>query len=154
MNHSIKVGFSFGLTSAIITTLGVLVGLSASTQSKVVVLGGIFTIAIADAFSDALGIHISEESEGRHSDWEIWQSTISTFFFKFIFAMTFIIPVLLLDLQKAVMASIIWGALLLFILSWKLSDKKRWKIIFEHFFIAAVVIFLTYYAGNLIAVKF
>jgi len=32
----------------------------------------VLTIAIADAFSDALGIHVSEESENRHTHREIW----------------------------------------------------------------------------------
>jgi hypothetical protein len=63
MKHSWKVGLSFGLTSGIITTLGLMVGLNSSTNSKLVVIGGIMTIAIADSPSDALGIHVSEESE-------------------------------------------------------------------------------------------
>jgi len=107
MKHSLKVGFSFGLTSGIITTLGLMVGLHAGTHSKLVVIGGILTIAIADAFSDALGIHISEESEIKHSPKEIWESTLATFLFKFIFASTFIVPVLLLKLLTAIFVSII-----------------------------------------------
>jgi len=59
IKHSLKTGFSFGLTSGIITTLGLIVGLNSSTRSKLVVLGGILIIAIADAFSDAFGIHVS-----------------------------------------------------------------------------------------------
>ncbi len=39
-----------------------IVGLNSGTNSKNIVLGGIITIAIADALSDALGIHISEEN--------------------------------------------------------------------------------------------
>ena len=54
MKHSLKVGFSFGLTSGIITTLGLMVGLHSGTNSKIAVIGGVLTIAIADAFSDAL----------------------------------------------------------------------------------------------------
>ena len=80
MKHSLKVGFSFGLTSGIITTLGLLTGLNSSTNSKLVVIGGILTIAIADAFSDALGIHVSEESENKHTSREIWESTFFYFF--------------------------------------------------------------------------
>ncbi|MBW2265656.1 MAG: hypothetical protein JRF28_05735, partial [Deltaproteobacteria bacterium] len=56
MKHALKTGLSFGLTSGTITTLGLMVGLHSGTHSKLVVLGGILTIAIADAFSDALGI--------------------------------------------------------------------------------------------------
>ena len=66
MKHSIKVGFSFGLTSGIITTLGLMIGLNSSTNSSIVVIGGILTIAIADSLSDAIGIHIAEESENIH----------------------------------------------------------------------------------------
>jgi len=60
MKRQLEVGLSFGLTSAIITTLSLIVGLIPGTESKIVVIGGILTIVIADAFSDALGINLSE----------------------------------------------------------------------------------------------
>ena len=108
LNHSLKIGFSFGLTSGIITTLGLMVGLHSGTHSKLAVIGGVLTIAIADSFSDAMGIHISEESENKHTTREIWESTIATFASKFVFALSFIIPVLLLkELSTAVIVSVI-----------------------------------------------
>jgi vacuolar iron transporter family protein len=61
MKDSLRTGISFGVISGVITTLGLMVGLHSGTGSKLVVLGGIFTIAIADAFSDALGIHVSSD---------------------------------------------------------------------------------------------
>ena len=152
--HSFEVGFSFGITSGIITTLGLIVGLSSGTQSKATVIGGILTIAIADSFSDALGIHISEESEGKHTDREIWQSTIFTFLAKFIFASLFILPVLYFDLPTAVIVSVIIGLSLLSILSYLLSRKqnsKAWNVVLEHLAVAIVVILLTHYAGIWIA---
>lgn len=155
--HSLEVGFSFGITSGIITTLGLIVGLSSGTQSKVTVIGGILTIAIADSFSDALGIHISEESEGKHSDEEIWQSTIFTFLAKFLFASLFILPILYFDLSTAVIVSVILGLSLLSILSFLLSqkqDSKAWNVVLEHLLVAIVVIFLTHYAGIWIASVF
>jgi len=75
LKRSIKKGLSFGLTSGVITTLGMMVGLNASTGSRIAIIGGIMAIAVADAFSDAVGIHIAEESENRHSEREIWEST-------------------------------------------------------------------------------
>ena len=50
MKRSIRKGLGFGLNSGVITTLGMMVGLSASTQSRIAVIGGIIAIAIADAF--------------------------------------------------------------------------------------------------------
>jgi len=151
MNHSIKTGLSFGLTSGVITTLGLIVGLYSGTHSKLIVIGGILTIAIADAFSDALGIHVSEESENKHSDKEIWQSTISTLLSKFFFALTFIIPIVLFQLQLAIIISIIWGLSLLGIFSfWITEDQtlRRWKAVGEHLIIALIVIIITYFVGN------
>jgi len=157
MKHSLKVGFSFGLTSGIITTLGLMIGLYSGTHSKLAVLGGILTIAIADAISDALGIHISEESENKHTAKEIWESTISTFFSKFIFASTFIIPVLLFELSTAIVVSVIWGLSLLGILSFSIAKKQKgnpWKAVAEHLIIAVVVIVATYYVGDWIGATF
>jgi vacuolar iron transporter family protein len=157
LKHSLKVGFSFGLTSGIITTLGLMVGLNSSTHSKLVVIGGILTIAIADAFSDALGIHVSEESENKHTTREIWESTIATLLSKFIFAITFIIPVLLFNLTTAIYISIIWGLSVLSLLSYKMAcgeGEKAWKVVLEHLVIALMVIGLTHFVGQWISITF
>lgn len=153
-NQSIKKGFSFGLTSGIITTLGLMVGLHSGTHSELVIIGGILTIAVADAFSDALGIHISEESETEHTQKDIWASTISTFLAKLIFALTFIIPILLFQLTTAIWVSIIWGLLLLAIFSYNLAKIQKispWRVIFEHLTIALAVIIITHYLGDWIS---
>ena len=151
MRISLRKGFYFGLTSGIITTLGLIVGLHSGTHSRLVVLGGILTIAIADAFSDALGIHVSEESENKHTEKEIWESTFSTFFSKFVFALTFIIPVLLFELFTAIIISVIWGLSLLGIISYKLAKEqkaKSWKVVTEHLVIGLIVIVITHYVGD------
>lgn len=157
MKHSLKLGFSFGATSGIITTLGLMVGLHSGTQSSLVVIGGILTIAVADAFSDALGIHVSEESENRHTTKQIWVATISTFFSKFIFALTFIIPVLLFELSAAIMISVIWGLSILTLLSFRMAKEQKanpWKVVAEHLVIASIVIFITHHLGHWISSRF
>ena len=151
MKLSIRKGFSFGLTSGIITTLGVIVGLHSSTHSTLVVIGGIVVIAIADSLSDALGIHISEESEIKHPAKDIWESTISTFLSKFVFALTFIIPFLFLPLSSAIIASVIWGFSLITMFSLYLAKQqnlKPYKVILEHMIIAIVVVVITHYIGE------
>ena len=52
MKRSLKSGFGFGITSGIVTTLGLIVGLSSGTHSELAVIGGILSIAIADGLSD------------------------------------------------------------------------------------------------------
>ncbi len=149
MKKSIKKGFGFGITSGIITTLGLIVGLYSGTHSKFIVLGGIVMIAIADAMSDALGIHLSEEFNHSKTR-EIWESTISTFVFKFIFASIFIIPFLFLELQTAIVFCVVMGLLILSIFSFYIARKQKVNslyVIFEHLIIAIVVIVITYFVG-------
>jgi len=151
MKISIKKGFSFGLTSGIITTLGLIIGLNSSTHSKIVVIGGIIVIAISDALSDALGIHISEESENNHTSIEIWESTFSTFLSKFIFALLFVIPILLFSLSTAIIISVIWGLSLIAIFSYSISKQQKikpYKIILEHLTITIIVIIITNFVGK------
>ncbi len=153
MKHSVKTGISFGLTSGIITTLGLIIGLHSGTHSKVIIIGGIFTIAIADAFSDALGIHIAEESENTHTAIEIWESTLATFAAKFCFAMTFVIPIALFELSAGIWISIVWGLLVLCAFSYYIGRGQTintWLVVAEHLIIAVVVIFLTNYIGRTI----
>jgi VIT1/CCC1 family predicted Fe2+/Mn2+ transporter len=154
MKDSLRIGISFGLTSAVITTLGLMVGLHSGTGSKLVVLGGIITIAIADAFSDALGIHISEESKNVHTTWQIWGATVATFMAKFIIALTFVVPVLLLPLFTAIVVSLAWGLSLITFLSYSMAKSqgaRPWKIIGEHVLIAIVVISITHWIGDWVA---
>ena len=153
MNNSLKTGLTFGLTSAVITTMGLMVGLNSGTRSKMVVLGGILTIAIADAFSDALGIHVSEESENVHTTGEIWGATAVTFLTKCIFALTFTIPVLLFSLPTAVIINIFWGLTIITVMSYLIArsqNQPAWKIIGEHLFISILVIGITHYIGELV----
>lgn len=151
MKHQIKTGVSFGLTSGIITTLGLMVGLHSGTNSRLAVIGGIIIIAIADAFSDALGIHVSEEAENKHSHKEIWETTIYTFLSKFIVSLSFIAPLLLLKLKTAITLSVFWGILLLVAFNFYIArgqEKRPWKVVAEHLLIALVVIILAHHIGD------
>jgi len=150
-------GISFGLTSGIITTLGLIVGLNEFTGSKLIIVGGILTIAIADAFSDALGIHISEESEKGKSDKDVWTSTITTFLSKIIFASTFIVPILLFEKNISIWISILWGFLGLIILNYfiaKEKGKNPLQVIGEHLLIAIIVLIIVHFIGKWIAIIF
>ncbi len=154
MKDWLRTGISFGLTSAVISTLGLMVGLHSGTGSKTVVLAGVLTIAIADAFADALGIHISEESENVHTTRQIWNTTIATFMTKFFFTLTFIVPVFFLPLFTAIIVSLVWGFSILTVLSYliaKAQGKRPWKIIVEHVLIAIVVIAITHLVGDWVA---
>jgi VIT1/CCC1 family predicted Fe2+/Mn2+ transporter len=154
MKNSYKTGLGFGLTSGVITVLGIIVGLNSGTHSISVVIGGIITVAIADAFSDALGIHVSQEADIGKESREVWESTIITFFTKFIISLSFIVPILLFSLSTAVLVAIVWGLLVLTIFSYYLARQGRanpFKVIFEHVGIGILVIIITHLLGQRIS---
>ena len=151
MKASWKTGLSFGLTSGVITTLGLMVGLHSGTHSRAIVIGGILTIAIADSLSDAVGIHVSEESTNSGPTIQVWEATLATFIAKFLIAVTFVIPVVMRPLDQAIVISLIWGLLLLAILSFFVARAKAippWKVIGEHLIIALCVVAMTHAVGD------
>ena len=157
MKLSYAKGLSFGIASGIVTTLGLMVGLYSGTHSKLAVLGGIVTIAIADAMSDAFGIHLSEESEKRNNNIVVRETMLATFLTKFIFALTFAVPVLFFDLKTAVFIGILWGLLLITAISVMIARLRKESSLMqigEHVGIALAVIIITYYLGIFVSRTF
>lgn len=145
-----RTGLVFGATSGVITTTGLLTGLYSGTGSVTAVLGGILVIAVADAMSDALGIHLAEEADPATTTSHVWAATIATFFAKFVFASSFAIPLLLLPLRTAVIVSIAWGMSVITVLSYYLARSQKERplpIIAEHLGIAILVVLLSHLIG-------
>ena len=157
MKPSHKTGIAFGLTSGVITTLGVIIGLNAATSLKLAVIAGILTIAISDAFSDALGIHISQEASQKNHHKEVWEVTTATFLTKLLVALTFLIPILAFPLQTAILIDLTWGLLLITVFNYyraKSRNESPTKVIAEHLAIAITVIIITQYVGKFISMYF
>lgn len=149
MKTSVKKGVGFGITSGVITTVGMVVALYFLSGDKVVITGAILSIAIADSVSDALGIHISEESDKTKDKKHIWGATLWTFFSKFLITISFLFPIFLFQLEVAIYASLLWGYFLLTTISIKIARDRGENIfntVTEHVLamsVVIVVIFLT-----------
>ncbi|NNF40324.1 MAG: hypothetical protein HKN64_03015 [Woeseiaceae bacterium] len=156
-NDGARTGLFFGATSGVITTIGLIVGLNSGTQSMTAVLGGILVIAVADAMSDALGIHLAEESDPRTSHGQVWSATVMTFITKFVFSISFAVPLLLLPLTSAVPVSVAWGLLVIVLLSYFLARSQGERpvpVIAEHLGIAILVVVLSHFIGVWVAHRF
>lgn len=143
VNSALRSGFSFGLTSGIITALGVLVGIGAGTDSKMVVVGALLTIALADSFSDALAVFTLEESEHTRLARRLAYTALTAFIAKLLFSASFILPVLILPLASAIVISVIWGVICLSVLSFytaRLRKEAVVKSVLLHVGIAVAVI--------------
>jgi VIT1/CCC1 family predicted Fe2+/Mn2+ transporter len=148
--------FIFGSTAAIITNISLIVGLGSARASKGPIIGGLLTIALADNISDSLGIHLYKETEGLNQRLSLL-STVLNFLSRLVVSLSFIGIVLLFTTSQSIVAAIIWGLLLLILLSYliSLSNKENsLKEIFKHILVAIVVIVLSRWAGGLIAKHF
>jgi len=161
-SHQLITGISFGLTTAVITSLGMIVGMHSATSSKLAVVAGIVVMAIADGLSDAVSLHTAEEAEvdegrGRHTPKEIWLTTLFAFLSVSGFTLTFAIPILLFPLETAIFLDTAWGMLLLILLNFyiaKIRKENPIKLISEHVLLAIFVIIVSHLVGNLIAMEF
>lgn len=156
-NKGARTGFFFGATSGVITTIGLIAGLYSGTESVVAVLGGIFVVAVADAMSDALGIHLAQEADPDSTDHHVWAATISTFVTKLLVALTFAIPLLLMPLDVAVMVSVGWGLIVITLLSLYLARAQRvpvLPVVTEHVVIAIIVVIVSHLIGIWVGATF
>lgn len=160
-SHQLVMGITFGLTTSVITSLGMIAGLYSATASKLAVVSGIAVMAIADGLSDAISLHTVEEAElddqgrPRHTHLEVWLTTVFTFMAVAVFSLSFIVPIMLLPLQKAIYAAVAWGVFLLATLNVYVARARKenpLKPIVEHIFLAAFVIVVSHFVGKLVAV--
>ncbi|MCX5706727.1 MAG: hypothetical protein NTW13_03580 [Candidatus Omnitrophica bacterium] len=148
--------FSFGATAAIITNLGLIVGLRTDVHAKISIIGGMLIIALADNISDSVGIHIYQESECIETR-EIWISTISNFITRLLVSLIFILLVIFLPIKIAVISSVVWGLFLLGAMSYKIAKDKGvnpYTALFEHVGIALLVIIASNFIGKLLIARF
>jgi VIT1/CCC1 family predicted Fe2+/Mn2+ transporter len=137
--------FSFGATSAIITCLAFIIGLSKSGNPKLSIIGSLLVIAIADNISDTLGIHIYQESDLKKSD-VVRRNTFYNFLTRLFVILIFILLVLLLPVEYAIIFSIVWGLSLLTVLSYFIAKEQEinpYNAIFKHISIAVLVIIVS-----------
>lgn len=125
---ALKFGLSYGATSGVITSLGLLVGLCITTNSKGVIFAGLLTIAFADALSDGLGIHISQKSTNQ-SKKEINIETFAAIFTKMILGLSFMVPLIFLPIITTVVIDFVWGLAVIIFLSYKIEKHSKRKTI-------------------------
>lgn len=144
--------YSFGATSAIITSPALIVGLGGTTNPRSSIIAALLVIAVADNISDSLGIHVYRESQFKdHKGNRI--HTLSNFFTRFFITMIFVLLVFFLPMQYAIWSAIIIGMLLLCVLSYFIAlyhnASPLWEII-EHISVAIVVLVASDLLGQVI----
>jgi hypothetical protein len=145
-------GYSFGSTAAIVTSMGVIVGFSASTVARGPIVSSLLIVALADNISDSLSIHLYQESEnlaGRPA----FRATLTNFAARLLVSLTFVGLVVVLPRTLLAGVSLGWGTLLLAGLSYVLAHTRNvsaWREVAKHLLIAAVVVVVSRLSAALI----
>jgi len=87
----------------------------------------------------------------------VWEATLLTFASKFIFASTFLLPVLLLDLSTAIIVSVVWGLLILAAYSFMMAreqERNPLRVMAEHITVALAAVTASHVLGDAISYVF
>ena len=100
---------SFGAVSAIVTSVGLIIGFGAAGISKPTIVAGLLIIGFTDNLTDSLSIHIYQESE-KLEEHSALRSTLGNFVTRLVISLSFVILVLgFSSWNTVVFMSVAWG---------------------------------------------
>ncbi len=144
---------SFGGTAAIVTSMALIAGLEAANAGRPGVVSALLIAAVADNLSDSLSVHMYQESE-RFEQKDAFIGTLTNFGTRFVVCLSFVLIVVGLPSHVAVVCGLIWGTLLLAILTCILARHRRVSAVSEmvkHLSVAGLVITVSRVVGQWIA---
>ncbi len=144
---------SFGSSSAVITSLAIIIGLSGTINPKIGIITSLLIIAIADNVSDSFGIHVHQESESR-APALIRETTLVNFSARFLITMIFVLFVSLLPLTYSIAVSIFFGLSMITALSYFIAKKQKispYKAIIGHLALALFVMTMGLVLRNILS---
>jgi VIT1/CCC1 family predicted Fe2+/Mn2+ transporter len=134
--------FSFGGTSAIVTSMGLIIGLGAARASTATIVSGLLIIGLADNMTDSLSIHMYQEAE-RLEERAAFRATMSNFLTRVLSALSFVGIALLLPHMYSGIVALSWGCLLLAMISYSVARARGaspWRETAKHLGVASLVI--------------
>jgi Flp pilus assembly protein TadB len=143
---------SFGAASAIVTSMGMIIGFAAGGISRPTIVAGLLIVGLADNVTDSLSIHIYQESE-RLEQHAAFRATLGNFATRLVIALSFVALVFSFSGPTMVLACLAWGVLLLAGLTWLVARNRQANVLtelFKHLAVAAAVIAASLAAGAFI----
>lgn len=141
---------SYGGTAAIVTSTALITGLTAADATKTVIVSGLLIAAFADNLTDALSIHIFQESEQLNQK-DAFAGTVTNFLTRLLLCVSFALLVVAFPLEHVAKASIVWGLLLLALLTFMVARERKVKPlpeVLKHTVVAVAVIAVSMAIGH------
>jgi hypothetical protein len=146
--------FSFGATSAVTSSLALMIGLNQLAVSKLGIIGALLVIAFADNIADSLGMHIYAESKSKnHTN----LNTISNYLTRLGITLLLIGFVVALPLPYAIAASIIFGLIVMAALSYLIAKSHGMnpsRVVAEHLIVSVSILMASQLIGSAIRALF
>ncbi len=136
---------SYGGTAAIVTGMGLVVAFGAGAGSKPALVASLLVVAVADNLADSLAIHVYQESEKLETRLA-FRSTVFNYLARLLVAVSFVALALLLPERTLVPVAILWGFLLLSVLTFQVARARGASPLVEvgkHLIVAVAVIALS-----------
>jgi hypothetical protein len=143
---------SFGATSAIVTSIGLIIGFAAAGIAKPTIIAGLLVVGLADNLTDSLSIHIYQEAE-RLEPHAAFRATLGNFAARLLISLSFVLLVLAFSSATILATCLAWGLVLLAGLTWLVARHRGADVLPElckHLGMAALVIAASDAIGTLI----
>jgi VIT1/CCC1 family predicted Fe2+/Mn2+ transporter len=142
--------FSYGGTAAVVTSMALVGGLTAADATKPVIVSALLIAAIADNLTDALSIHIFQESEALDEK-DAFAGTVANFFARLLLCVSFVALVGLFPLALAAKVAIAWGMFVLGTLTYLVARERKARPlpeVLKHLLVAFAVIVVSGAIGH------
>lgn len=149
-----KVGqLAQGVTSGIITTLGLMMGVNSSNPTRRSIMVAILAMAIGNSCSDAYSVYNARQAERGSNRRVAWRFALMTLAGEFVFTLSFVLAVAILPLSTGIIANLAWGTIALALFSAEQAVVGQKNVILSVGFnlgLAAAIVVLTSQIENII----
>ena len=158
INNDTRQGIFFGINSGVLTTVGVIAGISQTTTNPMYVVISVISLAISDCIGEAYGMYLSKKAEqvGEQGNGPLY-SLIAVFLSKFITVVLFLVPLLFswnLKYYKNLIWPILYSLIILIAIDNKLAEMRqesKVKYIITHLILLFIVVVSTKLIGQLLS---
>ena len=155
ISDSLRQGLFFGFNSGIITSLGVLAGLSGVVNSPKIIIVTLISLALSDGLSEAYSLYFSIKSKKEtNDDTKAINALKGVVLSKVAVTLSFLVPLLFvkdLKIYKNMSFPLIWGAILLLFIDFNLikdNDEQIQKYLIPQIGIILFLILFGKIFGN------
>ena len=158
LNNETRQGIFFGINSGVLTTVGLIAGISQTTTNPMFVVVSVLSLAISDCVGEAYGMFLSKKAEKiNNNDNGPIIAMISAFIAKFLTVVCFLIPLIFVwDLKyfKNLVWPVLYSIVMLTIIDTRLSEMRREdvkKYLIVHAILLFIVVISTRFIGKVLS---